>query len=120
MYEVLDSLNSKKCLVYLDNIIIFGSSFEETLANLKLVMIHLREHNLLAKVRKYELFEMNIAFLRHVVSEEGIVTDSAKVEKIYNLSSPKDKGGIRSILGLLQVVHQELLCNNSTSTGAVE
>ncbi len=43
---------------------------------------------------------MNIAFLGHVMSEEGIATDPAKVEKICNLSAPKDKWGIRSILGL--------------------
>ncbi len=52
------------------------------------------------KARKCELFEMSIAFLGHVVSEEGIATDPKKVEKICYLSGPKDKGGIRSILGL--------------------
>ncbi len=82
--------------MYLDDVIIFGISFEETLANLKLVMSHLREHNLLCKARKCELFETSIAFL----SEEGIATDPAKAEKICNLSAPKDKSGIRSILGL--------------------
>ncbi len=34
------------------------------------------------------------------MSEEGIATDPAKVEKICNLSAPKDRSGIRSILGL--------------------
>ncbi len=34
------------------------------------------------------------------MSEECIATDPIKVEKICNLSAPKDKGGIRSILGL--------------------
>ncbi len=43
---------------------------------------------------------MSIAFLGHLVSEEGITTDPKKVEKICNLSAPKDKGGIRSIFGL--------------------
>ncbi len=43
---------------------------------------------------------MSIAFLGHVVSEDGIVTDPANREKICNLSEPKDKSGIRSILGL--------------------
>ncbi len=50
--KVLDGLICKKCLVYLDDVIIFGSSFGETLANLKLVMACLREHNLLAKGKK--------------------------------------------------------------------
>ncbi len=36
---------------------------------------------------------MSIAFLGDVVSEEGIATDPKKVEKICNLSTPKDKGG---------------------------
>ncbi len=35
--------------MYLDDIIIDGKTFEETLANLKLVMAHLCEHYLLAK-----------------------------------------------------------------------
>ncbi len=42
-------------------------------------MAWLREHNQLAKARKYELFETSIAFLEHIVSEEGIATDPKKV-----------------------------------------
>ncbi len=34
------------------------------------------------------------------MSEEGIAIDPKNVEKICNLSAPKDKGGITSILGL--------------------
>ncbi len=43
---------------------------------------------------------MSIAFLGQVMSEEGIATDTTKVEKICNLSTPEDKSGIRSIFGL--------------------
>ncbi len=98
--NVLDNLIGNRCLVYLDEVIIYSKTFEETLANLKLVIAHPREHNLLAKAWKCELFEMSIVFLGHVVSEEGIPTDPTKVEKISNLSAPKDKGEIRNILGL--------------------
>ncbi len=86
--------------VYLDDVIIYGKVFKETLANFKLVMAHLREHNLLAKARKSELFETSIAFLGHIVSKKGIATDPKKVEKICNLPAPKDNGEVRSILGL--------------------
>ncbi len=34
------------------------------------------------------------------MSKEGIAIDPAKVEKICNLSAPKEKSGKRSILGL--------------------
>ncbi len=87
MDKVLDSLIGKNCLVYLDNVIIFGSSFKETLANLKLVMGSLCDHNLLCKAQKCELFDTSIAFLGHIVCEEGIATDPAKVEKILGLGN---------------------------------
>ncbi len=70
--KVLDFLIGKRCLVYLDDVIIYDKTFEETLANLKQVMSRLREHDLLAKVRKCELFKMSIAFLGHVVAQEYI------------------------------------------------
>ncbi len=63
MDKVLGGLTGKKCLVYLDNVIIYGKTFEETLANLRLVMVHLQKLNLLAKARQCELFEMSIASL---------------------------------------------------------
>ncbi len=106
MDKVLDGLIGKNCLVYLDDVITFGSSFEDTLTNLKLVMGRLCDHNLLCKARKCELFETSIAFLRYVVFEEGIAIDLAKVEKICNLSAQKDKSGIRSILGLANYYKQ--------------
>ncbi len=72
MEKTLHGLIGKSCLVYLDDVIIYGKTFKETLANLKLVMGHLREHNILAKAQKCELFKMSIAFLGHVVSDRGI------------------------------------------------
>ncbi len=98
MDKVLDGLIGKNCLVNLDDVIIFGSLFKEILANLKLVIGRHCEHNLLCKARKCELFETSIALLGHAVSEEGIATDPAKVEKICNLCAPNDKSGIISIL----------------------
>ncbi len=41
MDKVLDGIIGRNCLVYLDDIIIYGKTFEETLANLRLVMEHL-------------------------------------------------------------------------------
>ncbi len=93
MDKVLYSLIGKSCLVYFNDNITYGKTFEETFTNLKLVMAHLREHNLLAKAQKWELFEMSIAFLGHIVFKEGIATDPKKVENIYNSSAPKEKEG---------------------------
>ncbi len=53
MDKVLDGLIAKNCLVYLDDVIIYGKTFEETLADLKLVMAHLHEHNVRRNCGKY-------------------------------------------------------------------
>ncbi len=50
--KVLHCLIGKRFLVYLDDVMIYSKTFDETLANLKLVMAHLYEHNLLAKAQK--------------------------------------------------------------------
>ncbi len=92
--------------MYLDDVIIYGSTLEETLANLKLVMARLLEHYRLTKAQKCELFETIIAFLGHSVSKEGIATDPTKVEKIFNLSAPKVKVRIKSILELVNYYKQ--------------
>ncbi len=63
--KVLDNLIGKSCLLYLDDVIIYCKMFEETLANLKLVLGCLQQHNILAKARKCELFETTIAFLHN-------------------------------------------------------
>ncbi len=92
------ALSVRNALVYLDDVIIYGKTFEETLANLRLVMACLQEHNLLAKALKCELFEMSIAFLGHIVSEEGIATDPKKVEDMQ-LTCTQRKGRGKEHIG---------------------
>ncbi len=121
--KVLDGLTCKRCTVYLDDVIIFGSSFKETLANLKLVMSCLCEHNLLCKARKCGLFETSIAFLGHVVSEEGHCYRSSEGRENMQLISTNGQRGYKKHIAtwkLLQAVHQELQCNNSPSAGTLE
>ncbi len=118
MDKVLDGLIRKKCQVYLDDVIIFGSSFEETLTNLKLVMVHLRDHNLLCKGQKYELFETSIAFL----GRRNCYRSSKGRENMQQFPTERQVRHKKHIgtWKLLQAIHQELLCNNSPSTGIVQ
>ena len=39
-------------------------------------------------------------YLGHVLSRSGIETDKRKIEKMLNLTAPKDQKGVRSLLGL--------------------
>jgi len=57
MEKVLHRMLSKKCLVYLDDVIIFGKSFDEMLENLKMVFSRFREVNLKINPKKCSFFQ---------------------------------------------------------------
>ena len=66
MESVLAGLQWSTCLVYLDDIIVFSSTFEEHLCRLKEVFTRLREAGLKLKPQKCRLFHESVPFLgRH-------------------------------------------------------
>lgn len=97
---VLSGLHWEKVLVYLDDVIVFGKTFMETLQNLKLVFGRLREANLKLKPKKCTFFQDEIKYLGHLVSEKGVRCDTEKTEAIRNWPRPKNVPDIRSFLGL--------------------
>ena len=66
----MGDLNLRFCLIYLDDIIIYSSTFEEHLERLGAVLPRLKEHNLKLKATKCEFFKTKVSYLGHVVSEE--------------------------------------------------
>jgi len=64
MEQVLQNLLAKICLVYLDNVIIFGKNFEEMILKLRKVFTQLREVNLKVNPKNYNLFGKDVKYLR--------------------------------------------------------
>ncbi|XP_061184384.1 uncharacterized protein LOC133192385 [Saccostrea echinata] len=95
---VLRGLRWEKCL--LDDIIVFGSSFDQALKNLKLVFDRLVSANLTLKPSKYVLFQREVSFLGHVVSDKGIQCDPSKIDKVKKWPVPSNVTEVRSFLGL--------------------
>ena len=100
MEKVLKGLQWKQCLVYIDDIIVFGATFEETLDNLGQVLQRLRQAKLTCKPKKCELFRRRVSFLGHIVSEDGLECDPEKIAAVENWPVPKTVKDIRSFLGL--------------------
>ena len=99
MERCMGELNLRDCLIYLDDIIIFSSTFEEHLERLQAVFERLQQHNLKLKPSKCELFKSRVTYLGHVVSEEGIETDPAKIEAVRTWPVPKSVKDVRRFLG---------------------
>jgi hypothetical protein len=60
----------------------------------------LRANQLYAKFSKCELCLMEVAFLGHVISAEGVLVDPGKVKDVLNWKPPTDVSEIGSFLGL--------------------
>ena len=99
MERCMGELNLRDCLIYLDDIIIFSSTFEEHVERLQAVFERLQENNLKLKPSKCKLFRSKVSYLGHVVSQEGIHTDPSKIEAIKDWPVPKTTKDVRRFLG---------------------
>ena len=67
MERVLRGIAWSECLVYLDDILVFGPDFGTTLARLESMLDLLGEAGLKLKAKKCQLFQEEIPFLGHIV-----------------------------------------------------
>ena len=89
MEVALNGLVRKTCLVYLDDILVFGSTFDEHLENLAQVFSRLREAGLCLKPVKCCLAKMEVQYLGHVVSHKGVAADPMKIEAVQTTRCPQ-------------------------------
>ena len=100
MELVLKGLHWKICLIYLDDVIVMGRTFEEELERLKEVFERLARAGLKLKPKKCFLFQKRVSYLGHVVTEEGIAADPEKVEQVRTWPIPENSTEVKSFLGL--------------------
>ena len=82
MGNCFGDLNLSWCVVYLDDIMVFGKIPEEYLQRLAAVFEKLRQAKLKLKPSKSNFFRTQISYLGHLISKEGISTDPSKIEAV--------------------------------------
>ena len=101
MENVLAGLNLKNCCVFIDDVIIFGKTFEEQLHNLQLVFDRIKAANLKLSPKKCEFFKRKVKFIGHIVSEEDIEIDPSKTDTVTNWPKPQTPEDVRRFLGFV-------------------
>ena len=71
-----------RCIIYLDDIIIFSQTPQEHIQRLRGIFKNLWVAGLKLKPPKCEFFQYWISYLGHIVSKEGIETDPKKISAI--------------------------------------
>jgi len=88
-------------VVFIDDILVYSRNEEEHVEHLRVVLTHLHEHQLYAKFSKCVFWLKKVPFWGHVLSEEGISVDLAKVQEVLDWKVPTSVHEVRSFLGLV-------------------
>ena len=101
MEDCLGDLNMNWCIVYLDDVIVFSKTPDEHLERLEAVFQKLSVAGLKLKPSKCTFFKTEITYLGHLITSEGIATDSKKIEAVIKWPRPKTVHDVRSFLGFV-------------------
>ena len=100
METVLTGLACDSCMVYIDDILVIGATFQDHLENIRKVFARLRAAGLCLKPQKCSFVKREVTYLGYVVSSDGMSPDSAKVDAVKRFPQPLDLRTLRSFLGL--------------------
>ena len=100
MQNMLGELNLTYCIIYLDDVIVYGRTEEEHLERLRIVLERFRKFNLKLKPSKCSFFQSEIVYLAHHVSKEGIRPSDKNIRAILEFPMPETYTEIRAFCGL--------------------
>jgi hypothetical protein len=100
MASKLTGLLYGKCLVYIDDIIVHGRTFEEMLERLALVLDRMKGANLKLQGKKCNFGCRAVLYLGHIVSKDGVSPDPEKIKAIRDAPRPTCRTEIRRFIGL--------------------
>ena len=100
MDKIFGDQKFQTILTYLDDILVFGRDFNETLERLEMVLSRLKANNLKIRPEKCQLFKEQLRYLGHLISERGMAPDDEKIKAITDWQKPKTDIELRGFLGL--------------------
>lgn len=99
MLSIFSDMVERIMEVFMDDITVYGTSFEDCLSHLEDVLKRCIEKDLVLNWEKCHFMVNQGIVLGHVISKKGIEVDRAKVELIVKLPPPTNVKGIRQFLG---------------------
>ena len=101
MQNTLGELNLTYCVIYLDDIIVFGRTEEEHLEHLHVVFERFWEFNLKLKPSKCLFFQSEIMYLAHHILQRGILPNQENVQAMQEFPMPETYMQVCAFCGLV-------------------
>jgi len=100
MDQTLSGLQGAELFVYMDDVVVYASSLREHDIKMNKLMERLREANLKLQPDKCEFLRHEVAYLGHIIGEDGVRPDPQKIAAVKNFPPPKSLKNVRQFLGL--------------------
>lgn len=102
-------------IVYIDDILVYGSNEKEHNQRLESVFKRAQEINLKFNKSKCQFGVKEVKYLGHIFNEKGVSPDMSKIEAITKISSPKNVKELQRFLGMVNYLGS-FIPNLSTET----
>lgn len=90
MNNVLHPYLYKFFILFIDDVFIYSKNNEEHAEHLVVVLKFLREQQLYSKLSKCSFLQIEVNYLGHVVSKEGIAMDLENIKSIMEWETPRN------------------------------
>lgn len=101
MQAAMSDLLGSHCLLYMDDIIIYGQTLQDHLQKLDSVLARLGEVGLTIKLKKCNFLQEKIKYLGNEVSKDGISIHSDHFLPIKACKAPNNRKEVQKFLGLV-------------------
>ena len=100
---ILTTVKWQFALIYLDDIIVFSSSFADHESHLSTVLALLKSAGVMLRLSKSKFLHRTVDYLGHVIKPGAIQIAPGMIQAVQEATPPRTVRGVRSFLGLCNV-----------------
>ena len=100
MELALQGLQWTTCLIYIDDVIVFGRNFEEHIRRVEEVFQRLKLAGLKLKPEKCNMLQSEVVFLGHVVTAKGTKPNPTNITKVLGWPKPKTAKQVKQLVAM--------------------
>uniref|UniRef100_A0A6G5A908 Putative tick transposon n=1 Tax=Rhipicephalus microplus TaxID=6941 RepID=A0A6G5A908_RHIMP len=99
MHSLLRGYKWSTCLRYLDDVIVFSSTFDSHLTDLAAILAVFRTAGLQLNSKKSQFGRRQITILGHLVNADGVQPDPEKIRAVRSFPVPHSTSDVQSLIG---------------------